>query len=98
MDGVRARLARAMARVVRRLRAMGIEPWTVPECGMSLWVRLPDGRDAAELARAALDEQIVLAPGAVFSPTGGWHDYLRLNVTQCEDERFFAFLARAARG
>lgn len=96
MDMVRSRLARAMARVVRRLRTVGMEPWTVPECGMLLWVRLPGGQDAAELARAALDEGIILAPGAVFSPAGGWRDYLRLNVTQCDDERFFAFLARVA--
>ena len=43
MDMVRARLARVMARVMRRVTALGIEPWTVPECGMSLWVRLPGG-------------------------------------------------------
>jgi len=98
MDLVRGRLARAMARVVRRITALGIEPWTVPECGMSLWVRLPGGRDAVDLARAAFDEKIILAPGAVFSPTGGWRDYLRLNITQVEDERFYAFMARVGCG
>lgn len=98
MDMVRGRLARVMARVSRRVSALGLEPWTVPECGMMLWVRLPGGRDAVDLARAAFDEQIILAPGAVFSPTGGWRDYLRLNITQVEDERFYAFLQRAAGG
>jgi len=95
MDMVRGRLARVMARVVRRITALGIEPWTVPECGMSLWVRLPGGRDAVDLARKAFDEQIILAPGPVFSPTGGWRDHMRLNITQIEDERFYAFMARA---
>lgn len=95
MEAVRTRLARAMTRVVRRLRGLGIEPWTVPPCGMSLWVRLPGGIDAEDLAHRALEEKIVLAPGPVFSPQCGWTDYLRLNVTQCDDPRFYDFLARA---
>ncbi|WP_332306351.1 PLP-dependent aminotransferase family protein [Novosphingobium nitrogenifigens] len=94
MDMVRNRLARAMARVVRRLGDLGLEPWTVPACGMSLWVPLPGGLDASVLAGEALEEGIVLAPGAVFSPRGGWNDHVRLNVTQCDDPRFYAFLAR----
>jgi DNA-binding transcriptional MocR family regulator len=97
VESVRARLAGARGRVVKRLRALGIEPWTVPDSGMLLWVRLPHGLDAADLARQALDQGIILAPGQVFSPAGGWHDHMRLNVSRCDDDRFFAFLERATR-
>jgi len=31
----------------------------------------------------------------VFSPAGGWQDYLRINAAQSDDERFYAFMERA---
>ncbi|MEP9400842.1 PLP-dependent aminotransferase family protein [Sphingomonas sp. VNH70] len=93
VDGVRTRLARAMAQVAKRLRAIGIEPWTDPAAGIFLWARLPDGIDAVELARQAIAEGIVLAPGPVFSTSGGWRDHLRFNVAMSEGDRLYAFLA-----
>lgn len=95
MDTLRGKLARARTRVVARLRDIGLEPWCVPKAGMSLWVRLPGGMDAAALAREAVKSQIVLAPGVVFSPSGNWQDYLRLNVVRCDDERLYGFLKEA---
>ncbi|TCQ00984.1 DNA-binding transcriptional MocR family regulator [Sphingomonas sp. PP-F2F-A104-K0414] len=97
VETLRARLARAMARTVKRLRAVGIEPWIEPDAGIFLWARLPDGMDAVTLARAALAEGIVLAPGNVFSTSGAWSDYLRFNVAMCDDEALFAFLGGACR-
>jgi len=95
MERVRARLARARAGVLADLRAIGITPWIEPEAGMFVWARLPGGADAAELARRALAEDIVLAPGKVFSAGGHWGDYIRINVAMCADPRIFAFLRRA---
>lgn len=95
METIRSRLARAMTRVARRLNDIGIAPWCVPACGMSLWVRLPGGLDAADLARRAVDEGIILAPGAVFSPSGGWADHMRVHVVQGDDDRLYRFLERA---
>lgn len=94
METVRTRLARAMALTVKRLRGVGIEPWIEPAAGIFLWARLPAGTDAVALARAALAENIVLAPGNVFSSGGGWGDHLRFNVAMCDDARIFDFLAR----
>ena len=37
---------------------------------MFLWCSLPDGVDAAEIARRALADNIVLAPGNAFSLSG----------------------------
>ncbi|MEJ8629503.1 PLP-dependent aminotransferase family protein [Sphingomonas sp. I4] len=94
VDGVRTRLARATARVAKRLRAIGIEPWTDPAAGIFLWARLPNGVDAVELARRAIDAGIVLAPGPVFSTSGGWRDHMRFNVAMSDDERLYAFLEK----
>ena len=95
VDGVRTRLARATGRVAKRLRAIGIEPWTDPAAGIFLWARLPDGVDAVELARRAITEGMVLAPGPVFSTSGGWRDHMRFNVAMSGDDRLYAFLAKA---
>ena len=97
METLRRRLARARARASARLKAIGLDLWCEPQAGMSLWARLPRGMDAAKLAREAARQQIVLAPGIVFSPSGGWQDHLRINAVQGDDERFYAFLAQACR-
>ncbi|WAC29503.1 PLP-dependent aminotransferase family protein [Ancylobacter sp. SL191] len=94
MESVRARLAVAMARSVDRLEPLGITPWLVPRAGMFLWCRLPEGRDAASLARACLKEGVVLAPGNAFSRGQTASGFLRFNVAQTLDERVFAALAR----
>jgi DNA-binding transcriptional MocR family regulator len=78
------------------LRALGIEPWIVPKAGMLLWCRLPDGMDDAEVARLALADGAVLAPGNVFSPSQTMAGFLRFNVAQCE-ERLFPILEKAMR-
>lgn len=99
LDALRRRLSRARRDVAGRLEGLGIVPWLMPRGGFSLWCRLPEGRDGAAVARAALREGVVLAPGAVFSPTHGASGFMRFNVAQMDDPRVFAVLERAlARG
>lgn len=95
VEAMRARLAAAMANVAPRLKAIGIEPWLMPEAGMMLWCRLPGGIDASALARAALAENIVLAPGNVFSVSQSAGNFMRFNVSQMADDRIFETLRRA---
>ena len=64
---------------------------------MFLWCRLPDGVDAAEIARRALAENIVLAPGNAFSLSQSAGGFLRFNVAQSADQRIFATLEAAMR-
>jgi DNA-binding transcriptional MocR family regulator len=97
VEGVRTRLARATMRVSKRLRAVGIEPWIEPAAGIFLWARLPDGVDAVDLARRAIADGIVLAPGPVFSTSGAWRDHMRFNVAMSDDDRLSTFLERALR-
>ncbi|RMX07957.1 PLP-dependent aminotransferase family protein [Corticibacter populi] len=95
MEGVRARLATAMEQTIQHLGALGIVPWLRPGAGMFLWCRLPDGVDAAALARTCLQEGVVLAPGNAFSQSLSASGYLRFNVSQSLDGRLFEVLARA---
>ncbi|MDE1147738.1 MAG: PLP-dependent aminotransferase family protein [Azospirillaceae bacterium] len=95
MDGVRGRLAGAMARTVRRLEDLGLRPWTEPRGGMFLWAALPPGASSVAVARRALEQGVVLAPGDVFSLTGSADGFLRFNVAQCDAPRIFEVLARA---
>jgi DNA-binding transcriptional MocR family regulator len=97
MEMVRLRLAQAMVKTVARLQALGIEPWLVPQAGMFLWCRLPQGKDAAALARSCLKDGVVLAPGNIFSQSSSAGDFLRFNVAQSGNERVFDVLARALR-
>ena len=95
LDALRLRLAQARVKTAARLEALGITPWLVPQAGMFLWCRLPQGLDAADVARACLRDGVVLAPGNAFSQSQSAGDFLRFNVAQCSDERVFDVLARA---
>lgn len=61
---------------------LGIEPWTTPRGGFYLRCRLPDGIDAARVAQAALRDDLVLAPGNVFSASQSAAGFMRFNVAQ----------------
>jgi DNA-binding transcriptional MocR family regulator len=94
VERVRARLAQARHRTLERLTAIGIVPWIEPVAGMFLWCRLPDGVDATEVARSGLAQNIVFAPGNVFSLDQSAGNYLRFNAAMMEDERIYAHLAQ----
>jgi transcriptional regulator, GntR family len=50
---------------------------------MFVWCELPGGVDAADVARAALAQGVVLAPGDVFSVSRTATSRMRFNVSQC---------------
>ncbi|MGE0282341.1 MAG: PLP-dependent aminotransferase family protein [Rhizobiaceae bacterium] len=97
MEALHTRLAATMSNVASKLKTIGVEPWHMPQAGMMLWCRLPDGIDAAELARAALADNVVLAPGNVFSISQSAGGFMRFNVSQMRDERIFDVLGRSLR-
>ncbi|MCS4236644.1 PLP-dependent aminotransferase family protein [Stenotrophomonas sp. BIGb0135] len=98
VEAVRTRLASARDTTLARLAPLGIRPWVVPQAGMLLWCQLPDGVDAANIARRCLAEGVVLAPGNAFSPSLAAAGFLRFNAAQAQDRRVFEVLARAMRG
>jgi DNA-binding transcriptional MocR family regulator len=95
MEEVRQRLARARKRAIDRLAPIGLVPWIMPRGGFYLWCRLPDGHDSAVIARRAMEEKVILAPGNVFSVSQSAASFLRFNVAQLADERVFAVIRRA---
>ncbi|MCJ1901293.1 PLP-dependent aminotransferase family protein [Paracoccus versutus] len=98
MDELRQRLTRARKEAEDRLRPLGLVPWIMPRGGFYLWCRLPEGRDSTAIARRCLEENVVLAPGNVFSVSQSASAFLRFNVAQLGDARIFAALERAMEG
>ena len=50
-----------------------------PAGGYVLWVQLPGKIDALQLYQVALAEHIGILPGTIFSPTGGYKNYMRIS-------------------
>ena len=98
LDSLRRRLSVMRREVGAKLAALGIRPWITPRGGFNLWCRLPDERDASEVARAALRGHVVLAPGNVFSVSQTAPDFMRFNVAQMLDTQVFAVLSQALAG
>lgn len=55
--------------------------WTKPQGGMFLWGILPEGIDAAEVLKAALERKVAFVPGAAFHANGGGANTMRLNFS-----------------
>lgn len=96
LERLRDRLAKAQDRACRRLEGAGFRLFTEPGAGMFVWAR-PEGResDALLLARKALAEGILLAPGHLFSPDQRPCSWLRFNVAHCDSDLLFRFLSKA---
>lgn len=95
MEGVRRRLTKARREVAGRLFELGVTPWIEPRGGFYLWCSLPDGASAADVAKRALADDVVLAPGDVFSVAGTASNMMRFNVAQCGDRRVWSALRKA---
>jgi DNA-binding transcriptional MocR family regulator len=95
LDALRAKLSAAMGHAIRRLGALGLTPWVEPRGGLFLWARLPDGLDAADIARHGIKNNVVFAPGNVFSLSHAARGYLRFNVALCGHPAIFEALEAA---
>ena len=58
-----------------------------PEGGMSVWVELPAGLDAAELLVKARERRVIFAPGRYFYFQNPKHNALRLCYTALPDDK-----------
>jgi DNA-binding transcriptional MocR family regulator len=79
------RLRRALARQLTQLLA-ALErhlpqgcTWTRPNGGYQIWVQLPQGSDALDLQARALEHQVSIAPGPIFSARRDYARAIRLN-------------------
>lgn len=95
LDEIRQRLTRARKDAVTRLGALGIVPWIMPRGGFFLWCRLPEGLDSGVIAQRCLKENVVLAPGNVFSVSQSAAEFVRFNVAQLGDRRIYSVMKDA---
>ncbi len=55
--------------------------WTHPQGGMFLWGILPQGMDAAEVLKKAIERKVAFVPGSAFHPNGGGENTMRINFS-----------------
>ena len=68
--------------------------WTRPQGGMFLWVTLPAGLNATELALEAVREGVAYVPGEAFFAAGGGENTLRLSYSVASPEQIETGVAR----
>ena len=71
--------------------------WTKPEGGLFLWMTLPEGLNAADLLKAALEEDVAFVVGTAFHCDGGGKSTLRLNFSYPSSEQLKTGVQRIAR-
>lgn len=70
--------------------------WTKPTGGMFLWVELPDGLDARELLKKAVERDVAYIPGTAFYPDGTGENTMRLNYSKPTEEEIEEGIKRLA--
>jgi 2-aminoadipate transaminase len=55
--------------------------WTKPQGGMFLWGKLPEGVDASEVLKLAVEKKVAFVPGVSFHPDGDGKNTMRLNFS-----------------
>ncbi len=92
VERLRDRLARGRAASAKQLTEAGMILNTPPGQGIFLWAQLPNAVDPDRLTLDARNRGILLAKGALFSPTAQHRDYLRFNVAYAADPVLSQFL------
>lgn len=69
--------------------------WTEPEGGMFIWVKLPEGFDAAELLKKSVETaKVAFVPGRAFFADGSGQNTLRLSFSCTAPEKIEEGVAR----
>ena len=59
--------------------------WTSPKGGFFSWLTLPDGEDAADLARRAVERGVAIVPGSLFFPDERGLNNVRLSFSLVDE-------------
>ncbi len=68
--------------------------WSKPQGGMFLWGILPEGMDAAEVLKRAVEKKVAFVPGGAFHPCGGGENTMRINFSYSSPETIRAGITR----
>ena len=71
--------------------------FTKPEGGMFLWVTLPEEMSSFDLFERAIKEKVAFVPGRAFYADGGGKNTMRLNYSNCDNERIVEGITRLAK-
>jgi hypothetical protein len=93
LDRVRGKLDAARDRTARALEKTGAKLYTEPAAGIFLWVDF--GRDTNAIALEASGQDILCAPGSLFSPTQMPSTWMRVSAATCLNPAAMKFLAQA---
>ncbi|WP_028535591.1 PLP-dependent aminotransferase family protein [Paludibacterium yongneupense] len=97
LQRVNLRLMESGLRVADWLKEAGCTLPYACEGGMFYWAQLPDGLDSEALSVAALQLDLVLAPGTLFSQRPEASRFVRFNIAHSDDrrvrEKFMSLLA-----
>jgi DNA-binding transcriptional MocR family regulator len=92
VDRLRGRLDGVRARTVRQMEKAGLKIEVAAPAGMFVWT--DTGFDTIALAERALAAGLLLAPGALFSPSQLPSTRMRMNVSTSQEPGVWEFLAR----
>ncbi len=59
--------------------------WTRPQGGFFTWLTLPEGADAGDLAKRAVDRGVGIVPGSPFFTDGRGSDNVRLSFSMVDE-------------
>lgn len=91
---LRDKLAVAQKTVCAGLENAGLSIFHRPNGGMFVWAALPGAPDMEAVAHQAMEEGIMLAPGALFRADQKATPFMRFNVTHADHPRLYRFLER----
>jgi len=94
INSVRRKLAEDRTEAIQLLTKYGLKIWNVPAAGYFLWAELPHGINSIKLAEDAFKNDIILAPGPIFSVGGGHLSFLRFNVSRTNDGKLEKYLEK----
>jgi 2-aminoadipate transaminase len=70
--------------------------WSQPKGGMFLWGVLPEGMDATEVLKHAVERKVAFVPGEAFHPRGGGKNTMRINFSYSSPDTIREGVARLA--
>jgi 2-aminoadipate transaminase len=70
--------------------------WTFPKGGFFSWLTLPEGGDAGDLARRAVESGVAIVPGSLFFPDDRGGDNVRLSFSLVDETKIDDGIERLA--
>jgi DNA-binding transcriptional MocR family regulator len=96
LERLRGRLDAARDRTARALERLGVRLFTEPSAGIFLWGDF--GRDTNAIAALGAQQDVLCAPGSLFSPTQLPSPWMRVSAATAQNPAALRFLQQALDG